>query len=375
MKRLFYVDFERVNYLLSINFFTFRHKDGFFSNRETQRSITHHDSEVKKMDISTILIVILAAAGIGLTVLLFLEKEKSENLTKDWNSAKENIRDLNSQLETTMDRITNHQIELTIANSGVMSLHNRLTTAYGEIKNLKSELTATTEKRVEVSQSNAKALRQLHLSGVSLQTSTVALHHERKKSKQVSSNCQNLKAAYNNLYKMQEVFVEKSESQEMRKFFMTLIKGAADIIPWGGAAVDGAEKLYEILTSAGVGATEARNILAAFKSFETAIENLVNLESISISLPDQNIDDIPIALTEDAHSALNKTYEQNIMDSEKLDRSNLRDFSTDIIQRSEGLDSVKSLTEKEHYERIEGIFIDPVDLGIEYYDYHKTYKR
>lgn len=308
-------------------------------------------------------------------ILIKNQDIKYENLTKDWNLAKDNIKDLDSQLAIAKDRITTYHTELTIANDGIMNLYNRLVIANSRITDLDTKLTTTIEQRGEVSRSNANALRQLHLSGVSLQTSTVALHHERKKSKQVSRSCQNLKAAYNNLYKRQEVFVEKSKSQEMRKHIMTAIKVVADIWPWGGAAVDSAEKLYEILTGAGVDATEARNILADLKSFETAIENLVNLESTSISLSDQNIDDIPIALTEDAHRVLNETYEQNIMDSEELDLSNLRDFSTDIIQRSECLDSVQSLTEKEHHERIKGIFIDPVDLGIEYYDYHKTYKR
>ena len=127
--------------------------------------------------------------------------------------------------------------------------------------------------------------------------------------------------------------------------------------------------------NAGEVAAESTEVLAAAQSLADVLANLENLGSISISMPDQDIDTISIALTEEGQHAFKVAFEQHLMDIEKLDPSNLTAFATDVHQQAGNLDSLKSLTEREHYERIGTIFENFVDLGINYHDYHKAHKQ
>ena len=88
----------------------------------------------------------------------------------------------------------------------------------------------------------------------------------------------------------------------------------------------------------------------------------------------ENLYSISIALTEEGQSAFKAAFEQHLMDTEKLELSDLTTFTIDTYQHAEELDSVKSLTDQEHFESVCTIFDNLVNLGVSYYDYHETHK-
>ena len=217
------------------------------------------------MDISTIFIAILVAGCIGLigaTIRLLLRKreienltknkdKKIENLTKEWKSGKADITNLQSQLATANGKITNFKTEMAIANSGIMNLHNRLVTAKSEITNLKTELTTTIEKRAEVSQSNANAVRRLHVSQISLQASAVAFLNERKKCEQLVESYRNLEQMYNNLSETYNTTVKKSKRNAKWRLGASVVKTGAGLLPGGGTATELGSQLIQFFMGAG----------------------------------------------------------------------------------------------------------------------------
>ena len=290
-------------------------------------------------------------------------------------TANNEITSLDSQLEAAMDKIAIHQIELTIANDGIMNFYGRLVIANIRIANLKTKLTTTIEQRREVSQSNANAVRRLHVSQISLQSSVVAFYNEQKKYKQLIESYRSLEQMYNNLSKTYNTSVEKSKRKAKWALGIAIVKAGLDFLPIVGTVVNLASRLLQWLMNTGEVAAESSDIIAAAESLTDVITNLENLEPISIPLPDQDIDSISIALTEDGQRAFKDAFEQHLMDTEKLELSNLTDFTTDAHRHAEGLDLVKSMTEDEHYERTCIIFDNLVNLGFSYYDYHKAHKE
>ena len=340
------------------------------------------------MYISSIFIFIFLvgyAVLIGVIISLLLRKQEIEHLSKNKDktikeltehrdAAKENIKNLNNHIAMAKDKIANYHTELTIASSGIMNLHNRLATANSEITNFKAELTTTIEKRAEVSQSNANAVRRLHLSQISLQASAVTFHNEQKKHEQLIESYRNLEQMYSKLSNTHNTTVEESKRKAKWALGMAIVRAGIDLLPVVGTTVNLVSGIIQRLMNIGEVTTESSEIVAAAASLTDVMENLENLESVSIQLPDDRVNSISIALPEGSQDAFKAAFEQHLMDAEKLELSNLTAFATDAHQQAENLDSMKSLTGREHHEIVSIILENVMDLGLSYYDYHEAHK-
>lgn len=298
------------------------------------------------MDILIIIISIIAVSCLGLASVLFENKRLS---TKN--------RALSTRNETLSTDLTKEEKKS-------QNLQIKLASAEDEIEDLKTD-------RAEVSQSNANAVKHFHHSQILLQTSVVAFHHEQKKNEQVIEAYQNLERMYKDLSETYNTTIEKSKSRSKRRVGTSILGLGAGLIPGGGTV----SNLLQLIIEGGEAAVESSDILAAVQALSDVIENVEHLESISISMPDQDIDSISIALTEEGQNAFKAAFKQHLMDAEKLDPSNLTAFATEAHQHVENLDSLKSLTENEHYKRICATIVNLGDLGINYYDYHQAHKQ
>ena len=343
------------------------------------------------MYISSIFIFIFLvgyAVLIGVIISLLLGKQeiehlsknkdkKIEELTKQGDAAKENIKDLNNHIAMVKGKIANYHTELIIASSGIMNLHNRLATANSEITNLKAELTTTIEQRAEISQSNANALWQLHLSDVSLQAGAAAFYEECAKSELLESISTVLQQKHDALNKTHQNFVDKSKKKANRRFVLGVFKVAVDALPYGGTVVDFAgevvDKVKDFFSGAGDAVPDMSDTLGDTKSLGEALENLENQGSASI-LMSQDTDEIPTALTKDVQGAYKGAFNEYLMEPEELDPSAFSKFSTATIVKTGNVVTIESVSGNENDETILKIFSKFKDLGIEYYDYHKTYK-
>ena len=276
------------------------------------------------MDIAIIIISIIAIGCVGWAILLFSEnKSLSKNL--------ENQRKKGNDLQ------------------------NKLSSANDQVKSLKTD-------RAKVSESNANALWRLHLAQVSLEAGAIAFYAERAKSDRFTKT-------YRELYDKHKELIEETNQNAQARIAWSGIKLAANLVPFLGAFLEAGE-VIESVVNAGEAATDSSNILGVLESAMEKFE-ISGVTSISAELPiDLDINDTPFALTEEVQNAFNGAFEEHLMESEKLDPSNFRDFATDAIQRTGDAEALKLLTE----EALINIYSSFIDFGIGYYDYHKTRK-
>jgi regulator of replication initiation timing len=329
-------------------------------------------------------ISIIAVICFGWIMWLLPEYKKLSTKNKTLSTKNETLSTENKTLSTENGTLSTENQTLSTEN-GTLSAENQTLSTENETlsienKTLKTDLDTSEKEKSEVSESNANAVWRLHLAQVSLEASAVAFYVERTKSDQLTGVSQDLTKKYGELYdehkdliEEYKGLIEESNQRAEERLARSGIKLVANFVPFLGAVIEVGE-VIESLADTGEALIESSDMLSAFGNTMGNLE-IPRAFPVSMETPiDADIDDTPIALTEEVQSAYTGAFDQYLMESEKLDISNLRDFSTEAIQRTENAEALKSLAEDARNAAIGNFCESLKDFRIEYYEYHQTQK-
>ena len=267
-------------------------------------------------------------------------------------------------------RLSTENETLSAENQTLSTKNGTLST---ENETLKTDLDTSEKEKSEVSESNANALWRLHSAQVLLEASAVAFYGERTRSDQLTKVHQNLTKEYGELYDEHKDLIDESKQRAKERLARSGIKVIANFVPFLGAIIETGE-IIEGLVDTGETLTESSGMLS---TLEKAMDNVDISGAFPVSMEtpvDADMGDTPIALTEEVQSAYTGAFDQYLMESEKLDISNLRTFSTEAIQRTENAEALKSLAEDANDAAVLNFYESLKDFRIEYYEYHQTQK-
>ena len=291
-------------------------------------------------EIGIVLVIFTGVIGF----LIFNSKQKRE-----LDSLKKENAKLSADLDETKRGKANLENQLEKADIQIYTLESESTEKTTQIDILTNQLKT-------VSESNANALKVLHLFELSLQLNAFVLYSE-------VSRATYLGEKYKELYEEYEEFLEEVEKRAKRRLVRTGIGTALSLIP-GAGILQLAGDLVELADFASTvveGTTDFEDVLGAVSSSLDVINSLgefINLSETEVLLSEISSDQDRKKVIQEYQSIFQKVFEQNQgQDIKEPDASDFDNFLKAVIQQmKEFVDSMPESERRNALNRIVGNF-------------------